>query len=77
MALMWVSGHMTSLRHVNNWLCLWHHFEIQSHGTALRFDQAVYDQAWKIFHDKQVQFNNITNIEALNLKKFLKYSFPG
>ena len=57
--------------------CLWHHFEIQSHGTALRFDQAVYDQAWKIFHDKQVQFNNITNIEALNLKKFLKYSFPG
>ena len=44
---------------------------------CIAFDQAVYDQAWKIFHDKQVQFNNITNIEALNLKKFLKYSFPG
>ena len=35
-------------------------FEIQSHRTVLRFAQAVYDQAWKVFHDKQVQFNNMT-----------------
>ena len=34
-------------------------FEIQSHRTVLRFAQ-VYDQAWKVFHDKQVQFNNMT-----------------
>ena len=34
--------------------------QIQLHRTVLRLAQAVYDQALNVFHDKQVQLNNIT-----------------